>query len=323
MACRRMAIAILLLLLVACSQSSRPLQVTALYPQDGYHGFKKDEAIVIEFNRPVDPASFADAYRSNSEGLKPDQVTVTWSDGDTKVTVKPKQPLAYSPDDNYIYYSFEVGTELVDRNGDHLAEPLRVSFSTLRTLTAAVKSAEKRDGIVLRTENNGNVQLAAFPGSTAIVVGDGNNDESSLGFVGFPWPQDLVELQTAGLRLYSPAKNGDPFANLGKLLFEAIDMGDGVSESDAVSAALPAAPVWEDGSHWTTGSFIRYDVTDLAQAARNEGLGWFDLRLRFESATNGDSAADAVMLYTQESISTGRINDPELLPTLELTYYGP
>ncbi len=300
--------------LAGCNtQAPAPLQVTDVFPPDGYHGFKKDEAIVIEFNRPVDPASFADAYRSDSEGLKPDQVTVIWSDGNTKVTVKPNQPLAYSPDDNYIYYSFEVGTELADRNGRHLAEPLRVTFSTLRTLTEEVLSVPELDG------SGSGMQVVT--NEPYLLVGDSTGDAGIRSFLAFPWPEEAEEILNATLVLVCVSGQGTPFNDLGALNIEPVDLGEGIQPDDIYNPAL-APPIRDDGTGWTCqlDQQLRYDTTDLALAAWNENLARLDLRLRFDAASDGDGAADAVTFFAREAEAT---TGPGLLPALELTYYGP
>jgi len=310
---RLLPLALFAVWLAACNQPPAPLEVTSVFPPDGYHGFTRNEAIVIEFNRPVDPASFADAYRSDSEGLKPDQVTTTWSDGNTKVTVEPKQPLAYSPDDTYLEYRFEVGTELKGADGAPLNEALEVTFSTLRTLTAKVLSVPELDG--------SGMGLQVYPSEPYLIVGDNTGDVGIRSFLAFPWPEDAKEILNATLVLVCVSAEGAPFGGLGTFDIEPVDLGGELQPDDIFNPAL-APPISDDGTGWTCqpDQQLRYDTTDFALTAWNEELARLDLRLRFDTATDGDGVADTVTFFAREAEAT---TGPGLLPTLELTYYGP
>jgi len=299
---------------IGCNQQpAASLDVVSVFPTDGYHGFKKGDVITIEFNRPIDPASFTLAYASESEGLKPDQVNVSFAEDDTKVTIEPKQPLAYSPDDTYAYYSFEVGAKLVDQNGNHLTEPLQVTFSTLRTLKIKVLSVPELDG--------SGTGLQIFPSETVVFVGDTSGNVGVRGFLAFPWPDDAQEIAQAMLMLVCVSKQGSPFVSLGMLNIEPVSLGDDLQADDIYAPAL-ASPISDDGVGWACNpdQRLHYDTTDFALTAWDEDLPRLDLRLRFDTATDSDDAADLVGFFARETEET---IGPGLLPTLDLTYYGP
>ena len=308
----------LVLALAACGNTGEPFRVLRVSPEDGYQGFQKGDVIEVAFNAPVNEASLSAAYRSESEGLKPGQVTFTLLEDGYVLQIAPKNPLPYSPDESRLHFRFILGTELTDRHGRHLAAPLSVTFSTLRTRRAAILSNAALDGIVAQV--SGGVQYQVFAEGSLVAAGDGDHDEVFRGFLAFPWPKDLVEPLAAELRLYSPAKNGSPFQNLGKLAFELMDLGDRLSAADFLEDPLIPAERLEDGSGFAVGQYLTYELGSYAVEAFARGLGRLDLRLAFETGTNGDQSSDATLFYAREAeASVG----PDLLPTLFLTYLAP
>ncbi len=310
----------LILLLAACGNKGEPFQVVRAFPEDGYQGFRKNEVIEIAFNAPVDEASLPAAYRSESEGLKPDQVTLSLHDGGRVLEIAPQNPLPYSPDETRLHFRFTLGTELRDRRGRHLAAPFTVTFSTLRTRKAAILSEAALDGFVAESRSGNEVQYLVSSDSDYTAVGDSIYDQTIRGFLAFAWPEDLVEPLTAELRLFVPSVKGDPFQKLGKLAFELMDLGDRLGPADYLNPPLIPPTHFEDGSGFAVGQYLTYPLTDYAEAAFARGLSRLDLRLSFEAGTNQDQSADAILLYTREAADKA---DPELLPTLFLTYLAP
>jgi hypothetical protein len=306
----------LLAFLAACNPGDTTApEVVSLYPQDGFHGFRKDDVITIEFSEPVDINSFLAAYSSTSDGLMPNQISYRFADGGRKIFIYPGKPLSYSPDDSYIYYGFEVGTELTDLAGNHLARPLKVTFSTMRTLQTEVLSEAAFDGVV--------VGGSAINGYPLISVGDNVSDAPLRGFLSFPFPEDNDGVLGGTLRLYVLQIDGTPFADLGRLVLEPVDLGMGLDPGDFGAVAL-APGLEDDGTGWAAGSDHSYDVGDWVRQAGAAGRERLQVRLRFATDTDSDGFADAVYLYAHEALDDQNINaGPEYIPTLVLTYYGP
>lgn len=287
-------------------------QVVEVFPAQGYHGFKKSDVITIKFDRPININSFLEAYDSTSDGLMPDQVSYAFLDEGKTVVIKPGKPLAYSPDDSYANFGFEVGTELIDLDGHHMKEPLRVTFTTMRTLTANIYCAEDLDGTVSGQQ--------AVNDQSAIYVGDNASNAGMVGFLAYPWPADSDGVIAATLHLYVAGINNTPFTDLGSLTIEPVDIGDGLDPTDVTSTPILAPTVTDDGSGWDTGSTPSYDVGEYAKAAWDLGLTRLDLRLRFDKTTDNDGKSDSVVLLSREAEDAV---DNEMLQILELTYYGP
>ncbi|WP_457630340.1 Ig-like domain-containing protein [Oceanithermus sp.] len=300
--------------LAACNQGDTTApEVVSLYPQDGFHGFRKDDVITIEFSEPVDINSFLAAYSSTSDGLMPDQISYRFADGGKKIFIYPGKPLGYSPDDSYVYYGFEVGTELTDLAGNHLARPLKVTFSTMRTLQTEVLSEAEFDGAA----SSGSV-VNNFP---LIAVGDNTSDAPLRGFLSFPFPEENDGVLGGTLRLYVPQIDGAPFADLGRLVLEPVDLGVELDPSDFGAVAL-APGLEDDGTGWAAGSDHSYDVGDWVRQADAGGRERLQVRLRFTTDTDSDGLADLVTLFAREALGDSSVG-PEYIPTLVLTYYGP
>jgi len=314
---------LLLGLLAACGgKSPASFEVVRSFPTDGYHGFTKSDAIEVEFSAPVDRASLAAAYRSESDGLRPDQVTFAFLEDDRKLRITPKTPLEYSNSSAYRFYRFEIGTELRDTRGRPLKTPLSVTFSTLRLFKTEVTSSPQFDGSVIVAQTGSGTQFIVSDDAIYLMAGDGDHDECIFGYLGFPLPEGLVEPHQATLRLLSPSKRGAPFQHLGRLGFELVDLGTRLSAGDALNPPLVEVGVFEDGTGYQTGVYRRYDVTDYLNEALERGLPRLDLRLAFENRTNGDGAADMVVFYTREAVEQNQA-DADLLPVLFLSYYAP
>ncbi len=314
---------LLLGLLAACGGGSPDsFEVIDVFPPDGYHGFTKSDVIEIEFSAPVDRSSLAAAYRSISNELKPGQVTFTFLEDDRKLRITPKTPLDYSTNNAYRLYRFEIGTELRDTRGRPLKEPLSVTFTTLRLFKIRVLSLPQFDGIIAMAQSGTGTQIVVSDDATYLAAGDGDHDETFFGYLGFPFPEGMVEPAAAYLRLYSSLKRGAPFQHLGRLGFELMDLGSELSSGDALNPPLVAVSVFEDGTGYQTGTYLDYELTDYLNEAFNRGLSRLDLRLAFENKTNSDGSADGVFFFTREAVEQNRA-DADLLPVLVLVYYAP
>ncbi len=302
---------ILFLLLGGCgSGDTAPPRILSVFPPDGYHGFKHGEAISFEFSEPVDLDSFMQAYHSTSDGLEPEQVSLRLADGGRKITLYPSHDLDYSPDASYRYYGFEISTELRDRAGNHLAEPLRVTFTTMRRVTAELVGEAALDGTVLAGQQ-------AVADQNVFLAGDNVNDAPLRGFVSFAAPAAADGFLAGTLQLTVATVTGLPVHGLGDLNLEWLDYGGALDPSDFNLPALSASPILDGGSGWQADNPVRYDVSDWVRAAWQGGRSHLQFRLRFASDSDQDGSSDAVWFYSADAPQAA------YRPLLELTYYGP
>jgi len=328
MAYRRMAIAILLFFLAACgSQNPGPPQVTAFYPQDGYHGFKRGEAISITFSEPMDAAATEAAFQLLDPSGAPVAVTFAWEDGGRRLRATPADPVAYSPNDQYLNYRYLLSTGAKSQKGAALENGLDVTFSTMRTLTlvrdsvASLDGAVSAGGYVYNDPNDQSVYTTARTGDTAGNIAVRSFFAFSLDGLGL----DSEDVAYARVRLYNTALRGAPFGvgNLGNLIVERVEYLEVTAAEDNETLALDAAD-YDDrdvfGSlppltSWAAGEEVSLEVGEWLQDALDQEAGYLELRLRFETASNSDSVEDTVNPATGE--------DADHPPRLEIGYYAP
>lgn len=306
-----LAVAALALLAGCNQQGGAELAVTSIFPGDGYHGFKNGDQIVLEFNRPVDINSFLAAYHSSNDGLLPNQISYSAADGGKKIIIQPGKPLPYSSNENYLYYSFRLDTSLTDLSGHNLKQPLSVTFTTLRSLSATILADPAFDGVVSAS--------LATNDEESLFVGDGNDNEAVRSLWGFPWPDGMEGVVEATLRLHPVQRIGTPFIDLGLINIEPVDLGEAIDLADYSSAALALA-ITDDRAGLMAGITKRYNVSNFAREAWNHGLARLDLRLRFTADSDNDGNGDYLIFYAREA-ETEAIRP--YLSALELTYYAP
>ncbi len=328
MAYRGMAIGILLALLISCGTQGTKPQVTAFYPQDGYHGFKRGEAISITFSEPMDAAATEAAFQLQGPGGAPVAVTFTWEDGGRRLRATPTDPIAYSPDDQYLNYRYLLSTGAKSRKGVALENGLDVTFSTMRTLTlvrdsvAALDGAVSAKGYVYNNPNDPSAYKAVRTGDTAANIAVRSFFAFSLNGLGL----DSEDVAYARIRLYNTALRGAPFGvgNLGNLIAERVEYLEASSAENDETLALDADDFDDPDvfgslpplTAWTAGEEASLEVGDWLQDALAQDAGYLELRLRFETASDGDGVEDTVNPATGEDTGGQQ-------PRLEIGYYAP
>lgn len=136
-------------------QTTTP-SVLSVTPGDGAAGVMPDAEIVIVFSEPMDQPSVEAAW--SSEDLPP--VSFAWNAPSDTVTITPDEPLALAEGSNPssvdpIAYTFAIQDTAIDRDGDPLAAPLEVEFTTKRRISVALAQVDaltrtlRSDGVAL------------------------------------------------------------------------------------------------------------------------------------------------------------------------------
>ncbi len=317
---RRMVIGVLLFLLAACgSQNSKPPQVIAFYPQNGYHGFERGESISITFSQSMNAAATEAAFQLLDPSGAPVAVNFTWEDGGRRLLAAPTDPVAYSPNDQYLNYRYLLSTGAKSQAGAALENGLDVTFSTMRTLTVVRDSVAALDGSVsdLGHISNDPNDTSAYP---VAPTGDSAGNRGVRSFFAFDLDGlsfGAEEAAYARINLYNVRLDGAPFGagNLGSIIPELVEYLDD-SALDKDDYDLPAEKALDPIVSWPASETVTLTVTDWLQQALIKNKKYLQLRLRFEQRTDGDTAADAVNVATGEDTAGHQ-------PRLEIGYYAP
>ncbi len=313
----------LLVALAGCQTAAPPdttaPQIVSVTPADSSTGVTKTAKIKIQFSEPMDIVSTQAAYSSDSDGIKPSQVTFTWEDAGKRLVITPNAPLAYSPDENYKTYSFTLSTAATDKAGNPLAAAKSASFSTLRTLTSNL-DPESIDGGVyfFHDEVNGGGEsygagssgAKAFAGMTDTSVGNYYCDKAFFSFALTGLPEGTEEVLAARLGLYSTLV-GDTSSM--SFALDHVDFGDELDESDY------GTPVYKTGEYtyasFGDGAVTQFDVGDWVQTSFAAD-DHFQVRVSMTTTCMSSlkDSTDGYDFGTSESANK---------PTLEVKYYAP
>ncbi len=311
-----------LLVLAACGSNPGPTDtdpptVISVFPQDGYHGFKRGQAITIGFSEPMDAAATEGAFQLLDSAGAPVAVSFSWEDEGRRLVAAPVDPVAYSADASYTNYRLLLSTGAKDKAGNPLAQGLDVTFSTLRRVTATLTS-EAIDGMVF----SGSSHLT-YDDLDHIWVGDRDTNRCVYGYFSFALtglPEDLEEVYDARFFAYATGVEGTPYNDLGGwLLLDHVDYGDSLDGSDFDLAPLsdpdnnPETLQASDG--WSTGWFVVGNLQRWLQGDLDAGRNRIQLRYRFADCTDGDGSHDTLHLTSAESSSNQ--------PYLEVDYLVP
>jgi hypothetical protein len=199
---------------VQAGADTTPPTVVSVSPANGVKGVTSDATIVITFSEPMERVSTQASYQS--AGLPAGDVTFSWNDESTVLTIKPNAPLLYAigvNDPTTIVaksYAFSLTNTAKDTGGNALAE-LSSSFTTLREAHVSFKSQPTLNGWVSST---GLLSLGSDSG--VIYVGDGSDNRSYAGFVSFdlsaiPSSVSGTFIKRADLGMYKQGVANDPY----------------------------------------------------------------------------------------------------------------
>lgn len=146
-----------------------------------------------------------------------------------------------------------------------------------------------------------------------LTVGDDADDRGWRAFTSFELSVPPgATLDAAQLRLHLGRIENDPFATMGLLFAERIDMGTGLDASDYAATVLAR----EIGIAALPRGLNNLDVTALVQDAIDRGVTRVDIRLRFGVSVRQDKTA-AWLGFTSAAFDTEPTSLP---PTLALTW---
>jgi len=299
-------IGLLLAVVLAACQTAAPAdaeapRIVSITPGDGATGVTKTAKITVQFSEPMDVVSTQAAYLSDSEGIKPDQVTFTWEDTGKRLIITPKLPLAYSSNDEYKTYAFTISTASTDKAGNPLAAAKSVSFSTMRTLNIELEGEAALDGSVSIGGNvmaDGNEVLAGYL-----------QDDFMRGFFSFPLkdlPADAESIVRAQMEIYSLRYDGDTIDSCN---IELLDYGGSLDGSDYGLSGMEKITIQPKYTGWTA-----YALTDWVQQRFAAGAEHF--QVRFDYLGDTGAAEDAGYTFQSANASSNR-------PVLKIAYYGP
>jgi len=301
-----LALAVIMAAVFGCSSPSAPKapEVLTTSPRVGSTGVGKEAKIVIYFSEPMDISSVEAAYESNSDGIKPDQVSFSWEDGDKKLVITPNAPLAYSPNARAIKYKYMITRAAKSKEGVHLAADFEGSFSTMRTVSITIKSSAALDGQVRSDGQVANDTEAAF-------VGEDFEDLDIFAVLPYfsfsleELPSNLEEIISANLRFYVVKHYGIQDYSY---RVELVDYGDTLDRSDYSLIAEDDKAVSFAELSWTEVA-----VTNWVQGRFNDGAEKFQVRANFNGA--GEMEKNGYDLATAEAESGA--------PELVVSFYAP
>jgi predicted small secreted protein len=265
--------------------------VVSASPADGATGVRGDVEVVFVFSEPMDTASVEGTLDAGDLG----DVTLRWNaDGDT-LTITPDAPLLYAEGTGTdlaavtaLQYAVVIGTGALDLAGNPITAGHQTIFETLRHMDAVFELDLALTGSVS--------PLDALAEGDTIGVGDTNDNVAYYGFFTFDLatlPPSAIEITAATFSTRQLGAIGFPYTVLGdRLKIEHLSFGA------LDNAAFNAAPRAALGDFAELDQVtIGHDVTVAAEDDRAQRAARTDrsqYRLRFEAATNADSAADFV-----------------------------
>jgi hypothetical protein len=270
-------------------------QVVSSVPPDGATGVRQDTSLSIVFSEPMDQTSVEAAFSSDSLPTG----ALRWNADGTVLDIVLGAPLSYATGADpsqlpALRYDYRLSIGARDLAGNSLPET-SVSFSTLReiSVSSSARAASELTGSWRSDGTFGTGSCATA--SSNICIGDSNfgPNASYRGFVSFDLsviPSDSVELTEARLELEVDSLIGDPFDDLGQLLVE------DVTFATIGPAAFAAAGLAVPGGATTArvGTLLSFDVLGALPSDLADDSSQY--RLRFQSVSDGDGAADALLL---------------------------
>lgn len=256
-------------------------------PANGAKGVKDDAAIVVTFDRAMDTGSVEAAYASSN--LPADQVTFAWNASKTELTIAPKAPLAYATGDQDVVaksYAFTISTAAKDEGGRPLAQPLELSFSTLREITQKLPYTGPMTGRVLSNGTFSSLVLAAGD-----VWSNGNEYEGRavMTFLLQILP-DEIEVKKATIRLEESDYQGTPDISFGAMQAHHVIYPVGSGSFDVAPLSTTSVKYTIASPNYRTIDVTEMFADDVAHRAERNDRSQY--RLSFPSSQNGNAATD-------------------------------
>jgi hypothetical protein len=266
-------------------------------PSDGAVAVAADAEIVIQFSEAMDSA----ATEAALEGDLGADVSFEWSDGDTRLTLRPATALAYATGPEPLEplrYAVGFGANARDVAGNALTESI-FTFATRREVQVELEPvSDPRLTGTVRADG----QATGGDCATALCAGDasalniGAPETQHKAFLSFDLstlPLNLIELRGAHLEVRTEDTLGAPFDGLGELHVERSDfrrIGSAAFDADpdaTLGVLASEAPL--------TSGDIRWVVQEDLAAGR-----YSQFRLCFPQINDNDGATDLVRFAPSE-----------------------
>ena len=317
----------------------------AVTPAGGEIGVEKTANIVITFSEAMDRAKTEAAYKSDSVGLKANEVSFSWNQAGTVLTINPNNDLKYKAINDLselgFEYSFELTNDATDLAGNNLVNTLAPKFRTLRNMTHIIYA--EKDAAILKDISVGACLGDNDQSSSSICIGDGGKVEYDgiapmggqvdvtnkplRGFFSFSiseLPDNIKEIKRATFYANQKRTNSGPNNNAYRdlhtpgryLRIEHVFFGP------ILRVESFDTPVLHDIGNLSTSPSLGYKaaiVTESLKEDYNLGVNRLNksqYRLRFEKDTDNDGWIDLVEFYTKEGLASKR-------PKLVVNYLVP
>lgn len=296
---------------------------TILYttPTTASFGNADTTQIVVKFSEAMDTLQTQGAYNSASVGIRQafGEVTYSWSEGNTKLTIIPNAPLTYNIAPalpmNYAYY---ISTAAKSAAGVNLAAQFNSNFNTyVKHLneTYYSKYSEEYAG-----QGGGLATVTMLPASPLTRLGDAALLNSTyatwLTFDLAALPADLQKdnILSADLKVtQSGAPVGSPYTQLNigadKLTIHSLVYGPTV---DVASEYLPTNVMASNLDGIIMNGSVLSAVKDDWDNRTPRGHR-SQYQLRFANYTDGDTANDYINIFSGDPVNT--VNRPKLTLT--------
>lgn len=289
-----------------------PPTVLTSTPADGARGVASDARIEIEFSEPMDTRATEGAYASRD--LPARDVSFSWRDGDSVLSIEPKDALSVASGTDLAEidareYRIELSAGASDRAGNPLA-PFELTFAVVRGLTQVISASVDRNlSGNWRSDDSYGVEVCEEIDAT-ICVGDSLAEGSPTyrGFASFDLsslPTERLAIGSASLSLVVAASYNLPFLALGALRLEHVRF-DGIGMASFEQDAR--ATIGTLATQGNVGDTLSADVSSAVRADSAERRSQF--RLRFERDRTHDGLPNVVLF----DLADTRLSVTSLLP---------
>ena len=259
----------------AAAAQQDPPRLLTLSPANGALGVANDAHIELNFDRAMDTTATEAAYHSTD--LPAAELTFTWNDEHTSLTLTPRTPLHYARTDDdpnanarpLLYgYGFDAGAR--DEHGRAMLA-VELAFSTLRERSFELAADPQRTGNWTDAAAEGVhncLRQAKAPYVPTVCVGDDASNARYTGFLSFDLralPSNIAQFSSATL-----SATGSSFGFAGELgesrleqvAFGELDRNALVSASVTLLGSFYSAAAASEGAPFELNADVTRAVAD-------------------------------------------------------------
>ena len=323
------------ILKVELKEDNQKPAAISVTPAGNAIGVEKTANIVITFSEAMDRAKTEAAYKSNSAGIRANEVSFSWNQAGTVLTINPNNDLKYKAIDNLdelgFEYAFELTNDATDLAGNNLVNTLAPKFRTLRNMTHIIYA--EKDAAILKDVSVGACLGDNDRTSSSICIGDGGEVQYD-GVAPMGGQVDVTNKPLRGFFSFSISELPDNIKEIKRATFYANQKrtNSGVNNNAYRDLHTPGrylriehvffgpilrvesfdTPVLHDIGNLSTSPSLGYKaaiVTESLKEDYNLGVGRLNksqYRLRFDKDTDNDGWIDLVEFYTKEGLESKR-----------------